>query len=156
MRGTGYPIPRQFKKERGKNMMDYKLSEQSAEDQLNLFLEYYELMEEDIPETQKSAFISACKRIIKAIRLGRLEITNVDGIKIVQTLKNPIGESQTIEYGRIVGKAKIAMKGKVDDDYGKMYALLGSLSGLGEVAIQKLEGPDLSIAECLGLLFLQV
>jgi len=49
------------------------------------------------------------------------------------------------------------MAGKqADDHYGKAYALMGSLSSLGEDAIKQLKSVDLSLAEVLGLIFLSV
>lgn len=138
--------------------MSYKISEQVAMEQLDGLLDYYDLDLNDIKNSaQRDAVESAYNRLIKAVRKGNLEFSNDDNIKIVQHLKKPLGESGTIEYRELDGKAKVAMKDKADTDYyGRIYSLLGSLSGLGETAIIGLKGSDLSVAECLGVLFLQV
>ncbi|MCP4745034.1 MAG: hypothetical protein GY874_02680 [Desulfobacteraceae bacterium] len=137
--------------------MEYKLSQESAQQQFALFTQYYELDPEHLPEEQEAAFNTAVGKILRAVRLGRVEIASEDGIKVRQHLRNPMGETSTIDYAELSGKAKIAMKSKKDTDYyGRMYALLGSLSGLGETAVTGLKSVDLSLAECLGVLFLQI
>ena len=138
-------------------MSSNQISEQVAKDQINVFMEYYELEDDMIIDQARVGYEAAVKRIIKNIQRGRLEIKNDDGCKLIQTLRNPSGAIQTITYGVLKGSAKVAMKSKLETDAnGKVYALLGSISGLGEMAIQSLEGPDLSLAECIGCLFLQV
>jgi hypothetical protein len=140
--------------------MDYKLSEESATAEFNRFMEYYEIDVSGASEGAPDDFVEmiepAVNRIIKAIRLGRLEIGD-DGCTLVQTLRNPPGEATTITYGEVSGKAKVAMKGKdINDHFGRMYSMLGSMSGLGESAIMGLKSVDLSLAESLGVLFLVV
>lgn len=138
--------------------MSYKISEQVAMEQLDGILDYYDLDLNDIKNAaQREAVESAYNRLVKAVRKGNLEFSNDESIKIIQHLKEPLGESETIEYRELDGKAKVAMKDKADTDYyGRIYSFLGSLSGLGETAIIGLKGSDLSVAECLGVLFLQV
>lgn len=134
--------------------MDYKLSEKSAKEILQQILDYYEI---DINEIDDKEFKKAIKRgmgrLIKAIRLGRLEVIIEEEIKIIQTTKN----GEQIEYREIDGQAKVAMGSKEENDiYGRSYAMMGSLCDLGESAIIKLKGVDLSLVEVLGMLFLQV
>lgn len=135
-------------------MKDFKISAEVARDQLDLFLEYYEIDSDDIPEKQIEAVEASKNRVIKAIRKGKLEVTDNDGcVKFVQHLKT----EKTIIYGEISGQSKIAMKSKLEADYyGRIYALVGSLTGVGETGILKLKGADMSLAECIGALFLQV
>lgn len=134
--------------------MEYKLSEKVARDQLQAMLDYYEIDIDDIEEKDvKRAVKAGYKRVIKAIRLGRLEISTEGDIKITQTTRN----GEKIVYREIDGKAKVAMAGKEEKDYyGKSYAMMGSLSDLGESGITMLKGVDLSLAEVLGMIFLQV
>lgn len=138
--------------------MDYKLSEESAKMVLQQFLDYYEIDREDMPEDQAQAFDVACGKVIKAIRMGRLEVMESGaGLVVKQHLRNPPKDVDVIEYTEISGKAKLAMKNKTNtDNYGKIYSLMGSLSGLGETAIVGLKAVDLSLVECLGVLFLAV
>ena len=130
-----------------------KLSEDSAQEQLNKLLDYYEIDFNDIPIEQKNAFEMIGKKLVKFIRQGRLEIKTEDGIQCIQTLRNG---TTTITYKELNGKAKTAMGTKgPDDGNGRIYALMGALSD-GETVITDLKGPDLSLAECLGAVFLAV
>jgi hypothetical protein len=45
---------------------------------------------------------------------------------------------------------------KEDDHYHRMYALAGSLNGLGATGMSQLSELDMSAAECIGFIFLQV
>ena len=134
-----------------------KVSEEVARGQLKTFMDYYELDAKLVPDSTREGFDSSCERIVHAIKMGRLEIKDADGVKVVQTLKFPPGDIPTITYGVLRGHAKVAMKGRSEkDQYGRMYAVLGSLSDLGEEAIMSLQGNDLGLAECIGMLFMQV
>lgn len=132
----------------------FKLAEKPAKAQLQSMLDYYEIDLDDIEEKEvKRAIKSGYKRLIKAIRLGRLEIKIEGGFKVIQTTRN----GTKIEYREIDGDSKVAMSTKEEKDwYGKSYAMMGALSELGESAICKLKGVDLSLAEVLGMIFLQV
>lgn len=132
---------------------NYKLSTESAEAELDKLLEYYEIDIDDLPPESISGIEAVLKKMVKFIRLGRLEIKTEDGIQCIQTLR----DSETaITYKELTGKAKTAMGTKeTTDQHGRIFALLGALSD-GEAVILKLKGPDLSLAECLGGLFLLV
>lgn len=134
---------------------NYILSKQNAKQELQKMFDYYEIDIDDIEDKEvKRAIQNGYNRLIKAVRLGRLEIKTEEGIKVIQTTKD--GKAK-IEYREIDGVAKTEMAGKADNDhYGKAYSLMGSLSGMGESAIKKLKGVDLSLAEVLGLIFLSV
>lgn len=135
----------------------YKLSAEVAKAQVDVLLDYYDFETEDLPEAQKSVLDACIARLVKAIRLGRLQITDSEsGIKVVQTLKKALDGNGVIEYSELSGKAKIAMGAGGDNDYQKIYCLLGSLSGIGTTGISMLKGADLSVAESLGFVFLQV
>ncbi|MCK5127580.1 MAG: hypothetical protein KAR42_15090 [candidate division Zixibacteria bacterium] len=130
------------------------ISWEVANEQFNLFLDYYDLEAEDFAnEATKEQFETASNKLVKAITKGRLEIKEEESLCVTQILKN----GEHIEYGVVSGKHKLAMKGKKDTDiFGRIYAIMGSITGLGETAILKLAGIDLSIAESLGFLLLQV
>jgi plasmid stabilization system protein ParE len=133
----------------------YKVSSQNARIQLEKMFDYYEIDIDEIEDKElKRAIKGGYERLVKAIRLGRLEINLEDGIKIIQTTRN---SGTKITYREIDGVAKSAMAGKEEKDYyGKSYALMGSLCDLGEAAIKKLKGVDLSLVEVLGMIFLSV
>ena len=143
------------------------ISEESARESLGLFFDYYEIDAKNVGggENAQAAFDSTVDRMVDAVRKGRVEIEeNENGLIVRQTLKNKAksdlkdaGSTAVLEYKEISGAAKDAMKHKKQsDDYGKIHALLGFLSGAGENAIKRLRGVDMSISECIGVLFLKV
>lgn len=131
---------------------EYKLSEDSAMEQLTPMLEYFDLDVNDIKdEKHMGAIESSLDQILRDIRLGKIELKKDDKFCIVQHLEN----KSTIDYKIFGGMIKTAMAGKKkDDDMGRMYALLGAASGLGEMAIKSLSASDVKVAERLSLLFL--
>jgi len=142
--------------------MENKISVEVAREQVDLFLDYYdmpldELLEELDDKNMKSGVKTSYSRIIKAIQKGRIEIstTDEDQLKIIQHVGKD--NSETLEYKIIDGYAKSSMKNADSEDtYGKIYSLVGSLTGLGKEAILKLKGKNLSDAECIGMILLQV
>jgi Glu-tRNA(Gln) amidotransferase subunit E-like FAD-binding protein len=133
----------------------YTLAKELAENELQKMLDYYEIDIDEIEDKElKKAIKAGYDRLIKAVRLERLQVVTEDGIKIIQTLKS---NGSTMEYREIDGKSKMAMAGKDEKDYyGKSYALMGSLSGYGENVISNMKGVDLSLVETLGMIFLAV
>ena len=132
----------------------FKLSEESATAEFNKILDCYDIdPEKDFTSDMKDAYEQLKIKIVKAIRTGRLNVKNdSDGMKLVQTLKNG---TTTITYNEISATAKMAMaSASKDDSFGKVYEVMGSLSGLGSAAITQLKGSDLIICESLGTLFL--
>jgi hypothetical protein len=141
-------------------MTENIISEEMAQEQIDLFLEFYEIDLDDLDnEDLKDALSISIKKVFKAIRKGRLEIIEVeDSVHVKQILKKKKPEklpSNEVIYKELEGVAKVNMKSRdPEDQYGKIYALLGSLSGLGTPIITQFKSTDLSIAECLGALFL--
>ena len=135
-------------------MPEYKLGEEAAREQLDQLYAYYEIDFDDLPEDLSRVMRATDKKLVKAVRLGRVEVTLDDKgiIQVTQNLRN----GAPLVYREIDGQAKVAMGSKDDKDaYGKAYALMGSLCGLGETAITQLKSHDLSVVECLGTVFLQ-
>jgi hypothetical protein len=136
--------------------MDQVISEERAQEILDQFTEYYDIDPETMPENLQRVIASSLAKIKKAIRDGRLEIeTDGQSITVKQNLqKPPAGVASQLTYKEVTGAAKIGIK---DDstDYGKIYTFLGALTGDGVGVIQKLGGKDLSLAESLGVVFLQ-
>jgi hypothetical protein len=132
----------------------YILSRQSAKQVIQKMLDYYEIDINEIEDKDlKNAIKAGMDRTVKAVRLGRLEVKLENGIEVIQILRN----GTKISYREIDGTAKMAMAGKEEKDYyGRSYALMGSLSSLGENAIASMKGVDLSLAEVLGMIFLSV
>ena len=132
----------------------FVLNKDAAKDVVKKIFDYYEIEVDSIEDKEQKKFIQQnFDRLIKSARLGRLEVDTTDGIKIKQHLRD---SDTIIQYKEIDGYAKKAMAGKDPNDfYGRIYAVLGSTSELGEAAISKLKGVDLGLAEVLGAIFLQ-
>ena len=132
----------------------FVLSKDAAKGVVSKIFDYYEIEVDSIEDKEQKKFIQQnFDRLIKSARLGRLEVDVTDGIKIKQHLRD---SDTIIQYKEIDGYAKKAMAGKDPNDfYGRIYAVLGSTSELGEAAISKLKGVDLGLAEVLGAIFLQ-
>lgn len=133
----------------------YILSKESAEIQLKKLFDYYEIeLDEMDDQDLKEKIEMGYGRLIKAIRKERLSIKTDGGIQVIQMTRDG---KEMITYREIDGKAKTEMAGKnINDFYGRIYAMMGSLSGLGEAAIKQLKGVDLSLVEVLGFIFLAV
>lgn len=140
--------------ESGFTKPEYVLSKQNAKKELDKLFNYYEIDIDEIEEKDlKKAIKGGQRRLIQAIRLGRLKIKFEDGLKIIQTLRN----GETITYRTVDGEAKAAMDEHPAEAFNRRgQALAGSLSGWGETAIRKLKDVDMSLAEVLGLIFLAV
>jgi hypothetical protein len=130
-----------------------KIGRSTAEKEFQKFVEYYEIDEFENKD-QQELFDSAKSKIVKAIIRGRLEISEVEGeFLIIQTTR----KGQRITYREIDGQAKMESDKAGDgQNHGRIYSLLGYLSGDGQDAIKQLKGPDLSLAENLGAAFLAV
>lgn len=141
-------------------MAENVISDEVAQKQLDSLLEYYDIDMNDFEnDTQKDGLKTACKKLKKAIRKGLLEIKEEeDSLIVYQHLNKPIdGVKNPIKYREIDGRCKIAMKESKDGDhYGKLYSLMGGLSGEGYQVMMRFKGIDLSVMECLGSLFLNV
>lgn len=125
------------------------ISKESAREELKRFYEYYELDREELNQKQIEAIEPIEEHIIKGLQKGMIEFTDDNGFTIVQKLKS----GETVNYKEMNGHAKMAMSKKSETDYtGQNYALLGSLSGLGQAGIVALRGPDLKRAEMIGSL----
>lgn len=132
-----------------------KLSEEVAEDQLQIFFDYYDIDADSGTEEQKKAIETAHKKLSRAIQNGLLTITAENGVTVTQILRYPPGDCSTITYNKISGKSRVAMKEK-GNEYSRMYSLLATLAGLPMNAIVALQGQDISVAEYLAVLFLAV
>jgi formylmethanofuran dehydrogenase subunit A len=130
---------------------EYLLTEEDARKQLDGFLAHYDFDPAEIDDSAlKGTVESAIKGLVKQIRRGRLEL-NPDG-----TAKQTLEDGSILTYAELGAQAKKAMRGDNTDLYGKMYSLVGSLTGVGETGILKIKGIDMSIVENIALVFLRV
>ena len=132
--------------------MKEKLSEEAARSEVQRLYDWYEVDLNDLGEEAADAAKIVEKQLVKGVRLGMIEFKEEDGFQIVQHRKNG---GDPLVYGELTGQAKMESNKKKDTDRnGQMYALLGSLSGLGEMAISTLKGPDLKRAEFIATMLL--
>lgn len=128
-----------------------KLSHEVAEKQLQGFIDYYEIDVTNIEvETQRAAIRGACDKLIRAIEAGRLELNPGEGTAVIH-----LKTGTKLTCCELNGKAKVEMSRRPETDmHGRIYALIGSLSGVGFNGIQEMKGRDLVVVENLGILFL--
>jgi hypothetical protein len=138
-----------------------EMSYETAENTLDILLDYYEVYFDEITsEKERDNVKGACEAIINYIRVGYINIseTKKGDILVSQKLKRAAeGAKQEALYDSCyLTKAKVQMKNATNDDgYGKLYALMGSLSGNGSAWIKNLKGIDYKVMEALSVLFLQ-
>lgn len=134
----------------------YILSADAADKVVQGLIDYLEISIEEIEDKDAKKIINQnYSRLVKSVRMGRLEITNTDGLKIKFNLRTG---GETMEFCPPGAMAKKAMADKATTDfYGRIYAMMGVCCGLGESAIDLIKDPvDLSIIEVLGSIFLSV
>lgn len=131
----------------------YKLNEQAAKAEIQKIFDYYEISIDEIEDKEQKKFIKLnYDRLVKAARLGRLEVKTEKGFQIIQHLRD---RPEVLTYYEIDGNAKAATAGKEQTDfYGRIYAVQGAVTKEGEGAIKLLKGVDLSLCEVLGAIFL--
>jgi hypothetical protein len=136
----------------------YILSKEAAENFLEDMFDFLEIDVDEIEEKDTREMIKKnIGRLVKAIRLGRLEIKSDGGFKVIQHLRNDTEKKNSLVFKVPGAIAKKAMADKSPNDfYGRIYAMMGSACGLGEAAIDKLDPIDLSVVEVLGAIFLSV
>ena len=134
--------------------MENKISEESAEKELQRLFDYYEIDKEEFTSLEKDAqkaIENFKKRIKKGIMRGSIIFDDSETFEIIQKTK----DGKEIRYQEMGGNAKVEMDKHPEQEASmKCYALLGSLSGLGPAAIRNLKGPDLRRAEAIGSLLL--
>ncbi len=141
--------------------MDFILSEESAKEQLDNLVDFYDIDFEELAteDDGERAAETITKRLLKAIRKGLIEIVETDdgGIEVVQQLKRPVRsiKDNRVTYKEVSGRAKTAMgKYKEKDHASRMYAFLGALSGTDPGTIMSFRGVDMRTAETLGAFFI--
>lgn len=128
-----------------------KLSEEVAQDQLDILTDFYDV---DLDNSEDASKKVAKKRLLRAIQQGRVVITVQNGLTITQTLKNPPGDVTEINYRIIKGSDRARMEKIAGDNaYERMYTLAG-IASIGAKAIKSLHGADLAVAEGLSIIFL--
>jgi len=139
---------------------EFLLGEENAETEINIFLDYYDLWVDEITDKEQQQNLeNAINSTILNIRKGYVAISeDEDGDVIIkQKLQKAKNDIKEISYNsKRLTKAKRQMKNAdANDNFGKMYSLMGSLSGLGVDGVESLKGVDGKVLEGLSILFLQ-
>ena len=133
---------------------DFSISEEVAGKQLQEFIDYYDIVIEDITDDPKLGLMSdsSCRKLVRCIRQGRLEL-NADGTAVLH-----FRDDSTVICRELDTTAKMEMGKRSEADYnGRLYAMMGSLTGIGIAGLRvKVKGPDLAMLESLGVLFMLV
>lgn len=132
---------------------DFSLSEESAIEEVKKFLTYYDIDIDSIDDADViSSFERALDSITRFVRRNILEVTEDKDGKII--IVQHLGNGESLTYGELGAKHKLAMdRVPKDESYKRIYALMGSLSGVGSAGIEKLKSRDLSVVEVLGTVF---
>lgn len=158
------PAPQKFP------MTGPTISKETAENEFARLANYYDLDPEDDPDGPLAEIWGTVKRkLVSAIRKGHLELEEDDKgrLFVIQHLRCK-GSSipSSLRFKPLNVAAKMAMKdGSVTSrrgervekgQYEKMYLLMGSLAGIDQSVIRRIEGPDVGLMEYLSTLFLAV
>jgi hypothetical protein len=130
------------------------MSDEEIKEQIDLLLDFYDLEIQD-----ESPLKSLSEKLIGFVRKGRIEIVLTDGKpNIYQHLKLSYKNmTSPLQYGVLRGLNKLSMKdSSANDAYGRIYSLVGSLTGYTSGQIALLEGADHSVMECVGAFFMSV
>lgn len=132
-----------------KKKSPYIMSEESAEEQIEVLLEHYEVNFErkfEAGSDELLAFNSLKSDMVEGIRRGKISFDDENGFAVVQKLQT----GTIIKYKELDGNSKVMM-GKYKSHTQKVYALLAAMSGdLDVLDIRLFKGPDNTRAELIG------
>jgi hypothetical protein len=132
------------------------LTRELAENQVEMFFEYYDLDEEFTPSAIQVPMQVHRLGLVKAVMRGRLSIEESgSGIKVIQILKNKCAGKERIEYRELDSTAVKASR-RADTSEGQLFALMASLGSIPEDALEDLHPNDRRVVTDLGNCFLTV
>lgn len=136
---------------------EFKISQESAERQFNVFLRYYDISFSDIEITDGEKVALTMKNtLIRSIRRGRLQIELCERkVQITHKLDFSIGEIDKIVYRDKVSIARAAVN-KSDDEADPAAVFMGVLSGLPPSEFIKFCGADATVYSRLSAIFSMV
>ena len=128
------------------------LSEESAQAELARLMAYYETDIDDAAPEQEAAIDQILRRILTALRQGKIELHEdaEKNLQIIQSCKS--GEKLT--FRELKGSDRVRLEKAGNDPIKRMHTLMGILSGYGSDAIGKLPSGDLRVTEALAGFFL--
>lgn len=137
-----------------KHESDLVISEENAIASVTELLQYYDI---DVDRVNDESALKAIERALDQITLhvrrGVLEFSRDE--KSRMNVMHKLSNGDVLIYTEIGSKAKLAME-KFDPNagYSRIYAFMGSLSGVGKAGIEKLPAKDLAVVELLGTVFM--
>jgi len=150
-------------------MTSFILGEKEAQDQIDMFCDWYGIDLDEIEEVAESDALAMVRRaLIKAFRKGWLEVRLVedkhggDSIEVLQRLHRPIRGRDGVEiseilYPEITGATKANVRiPKNASETAAMFHHLALISKEPVELFNKLRGSDIRTANLFGFLFLQV
>lgn len=138
--------------------MTDKISAESAEAQIESWLDYFGLSFDDIViEDGKEAAQTLMNTLVRAIQRGELEINTADALQVTQHLKFKTEQTEAITYTDKVSRARIAMdKSPAKHAQGRMYSFMAAMSGVPVSELMKLKGADATIFNRVATVFSMV
>lgn len=129
------------------------LSEESAMEQVRMLLGYYDIDVTGISPEALTQTERSLDQLRDFIREGRIEVRRDESERVV--VAHTLTSGAELIYGELNAQARLAMdKCPGDARYARVYALMGSLCGLGSTAITQFRPRDLAVVDILGPLFM--
>lgn len=127
-----------------------------AEEQVAMFMEYYDLDPEFIPDEMKALMEAHRLGLLKAVMRGRLSIEESgSGIKVIQIPKKEVMGRKRIEY-RELDSLSVKASRRADTPEGQLFALMASLGSIPEAELENMDPMDRRVVRDLGNCFLTV
>lgn len=127
-----------------------------AEQQIEMFFEYYDLDPEFIPEEIHPILEGHRLGLIKAVMRGRLSIEESGtGIKIIQIPRKEIAGKKRIEYRELDAIATKASR-RADTAEGQLLALMAALGSVPADEFDAMHPSDRRVVKDLGNCFLTI
>ena len=132
------------------------LTRELAEEQIDMFFEYYDLDSDFLPDEMQTIMQVHRLGLVKAVMRGRLSVEESgSGIKLVQILKKEIGGRKRVEYRELDGIAAKASR-RADTAEGQLFALMAALGSVPEAEFDNMDPHDRRVVKDLGNCFLTI
>lgn len=132
------------------------LTRDIAEAQVEMFMEYYDIDPEFIPEGIQPIMEAHRLGLLKAVMRGRLSIEESgSGIKVIQIPKKEIAGKKRIEYRELDAMA-VKVSRRADTTEAQMFALMAVLGSVPEDELDSLDPIDRRVVKDLGNCFLTI
>lgn len=135
-----------------------RISPESAQLQIEAWLDYFGLSFDDIViEDGKEAAQTLMNTLVRAIQRGELEVNTESDLAVTQHLKFKTEQTEKITYTDKVSRARIAMdKSPAKHAQGRMYSFMAAMSGVPVSELMKLKGADSTIFNRVATVFSMV